>query len=173
MSLLEKFKKISTIALDVDGVLTDGTLLLLDDGQMMRKMNIKDGYALQLAVKKGYRVLVISGGQSLAVELRLKKLGVQDIFLGVENKAALLDEYRQQHGLDWEEILFMGDDIPDIAVMQKVGLPCAPLDAASEVQSIATYISRKKGGEGCVRDVLEMVMKLRGDWQIDLTVKSR
>lgn len=173
MKLLDKFKAITTIVLDVDGVLTDGSLLLLEDGQMARRMNIKDGYALQLAVKKGYRIVVISGGQSEAVRVRLQKLGIQNVFLQVENKTALLDEYRQQNGLAWEEILFMGDDIPDYAVMKQVGLSCAPADAAPEILAVAAYISNKKGGEGCVRDVLEMILKLRGDWQMDTTVMSK
>ncbi|MCG7859688.1 3-deoxy-D-manno-octulosonate 8-phosphate phosphatase, partial [Flavihumibacter sediminis] len=106
--------------------LTDGTLWLMEDGQMVRRMNIKDGYALQLAVKKGYRVVIISGGQSEAVRERLQKLGIQEVYLKVENKAALLEEYRNRLQLHWEEILFMGDDIPDFSVMQLVGLPCAP-----------------------------------------------
>ncbi|KYP15910.1 HAD-IIIA family hydrolase [Flavihumibacter sp. CACIAM 22H1] len=173
MSLLDRFKKITTIALDVDGVLTDGTLLLLEDGQMARRMNIKDGYALQLAVKKGYRLLIISGGQSEAVRERLQKLGIRDVFIRAENKTAILENYRQQYSLEWEEILFMGDDIPDFAAMQLVGLPCAPADAAAEIKQLSAYISPYKGGEGCVRDILEKIMKLRGDWQIDTTVSSK
>lgn len=173
MSLLDQFKKITTIALDVDGVLTDGTLLLLEDGQMARRMNIKDGYAMQLAVKKGYRIVIISGGQSEAVRERLLKLGIRDVFIRAENKTAVLENYRQQHALDWEEILFMGDDIPDFAVMQLAGLACAPADAAAEIKQLAAYISPLKGGEGCVRDILEKIMKLRGDWQIDTTVSSK
>lgn len=173
MSLLEQFRKITTIVLDVDGVLTDGTLLLMEDGQMVRRMNIKDGYALQLAVKKGYRVVIISGGQSEAVRERLQKLGIQEVYLKVENKAALLEEYRKQHQLEWDEILFMGDDIPDFSVMQLVGLACAPADAAAEILQIAAYISQRTGGQGCVRDILEKIMKLRGDWQIDTTVSSK
>ena len=173
MNLLDQFRKITTIVLDVDGVLTDGTLWLMEDGQMVRRMNIKDGYALQLAVKKGYRVVIISGGQSEAVRERLQKLGIQEVYLKVENKAALLEEYRNRQQLQWEEILFMGDDIPDFSVMQLVGLPCAPADAAPEILQVAAYISQQKGGEGCVRDVLEKILKLKGDWQIDTTVSSK
>ena len=173
MNLLEQFRKITTIVLDVDGVLTDGSLLLMEDGQMVRRMNIKDGYALQLAVKKGYRVVIISGGQSEAVRERLQKLGIQEVYLKVENKAALLEEYRIRHQLEWNEILFMGDDIPDFSVMQLAGLPSAPADAASEILQIAAYISHQKGGQGCVRDIIEKIMKLRGDWQIDTTVSSK
>ncbi len=173
MTLLEQFKKISTIVLDVDGVLTDGTLWLMEDGQMVRRMNIKDGYALQLAIKKGYRILVISGGQSEAVRVRLQKLGIMDVHLGVENKAGLFEQYRQHHQLEKEEILVMGDDIPDFSIMQLAGLACAPADATPEILQIASYVSARKGGEGCVRDVLEKIMKLRGDWQIDTTVSSK
>lgn len=173
MSLLDQFKKITTIVLDVDGVLTDGTILLMEDGQMVRRMHTKDGYALQLAIKKGYRILVISGGQSAAVKERLQKLGIQDVHLKIENKTALMEEYRVAHQLTYEEMLFMGDDIPDFAAMQLVGLPCAPADAVPEIKRISAYISPFKGGEGCVRDVLEKIMKLRGHWQIDTTVASK
>ncbi|MBL7768187.1 MAG: HAD hydrolase family protein [Flavipsychrobacter sp.] len=173
MNLLEHFRKITTIVLDVDGVLTDGTLWLMENGQMVRRMNIKDGYALQLAVRKGYRVVIISGGQSEAVRERLQKLGIQEVYLKVENKAALLEDYRIRHHLEWQEILFMGDDIPDFSVMQLAGLAAAPADAAPEILQIAAYISQQKGGEGCVRDVLEKIMKLKGDWQIDTSVSSK
>lgn len=173
MSLLEQFKNISTFIFDIDGVLTDGTLWIYDDGQMVRRMNIKDGYALQLAIKKGYRVLVISGGNSEAVKERLRKLGVNDVFLKVENKSELLEQYRDTNGLHFQEMLYMGDDIPDYNVMKIVGLGCAPADAAPEIRHIAQYISPLNGGEGCVREVIEKVMKLRGDWSIDTSVSSK
>ncbi|ULQ57567.1 HAD-IIIA family hydrolase [Flavihumibacter rivuli] len=173
MSLINSFKQITTFVLDVDGVLTDGTIWIYDDGQMVRRMNIKDGYALQLAIKKGYRILVISGGTSEAVRLRLNKLGITDVFLKVEDKIAVLEAYREKHSLHWMEMLYMGDDIPDYGVMKMAGLACAPADAAPEIKHIAHYISPYKGGEGCVREVIEKVMKLRGDWSIDLTVSSK
>src|ERR1051325_7311382 len=118
MNILFRFKLIKTFVFDVDGVLTDGTLLILNDGQMARSMNIKDGYALHLAIKKGYRVVIISGGTDDAVKNRLNKLGVEDVFLKVENKKGKLIEYVAQHKLKWEEVLFMGDDIPDYITMQ-------------------------------------------------------
>ena len=173
MNVLEKFKTIKTFVFDVDGVLTDGTLLILNDGQMARTMNIKDGYALQLAVKKGYRVVIISGGTSEAVQERLKKLGVKDCFLKIENKKEKLIEYVTEHQLSWDEILFMGDDIPDYIPMQLTGLPCCPVDAASEIKQISHYISPIQGGKGCARDVIEKVLKLNGHWDLDTDVASR
>lgn len=173
MNVLEKFKSIKTFVFDVDGVLTDGTLLLLNDGQQARSMNIRDGYALQLAVKKGYRVLVISGGTSDAVEMRLNKLGVKDCFMKVENKKEKLTGYVLQHGLNWEEVLFMGDDIPDYISMQLTGLPCCPADAAPEIKQISLYISPVKGGKGCARDVIEKVLKLNNHWDLDTTVAAK
>ena len=173
MNILSKFKPIKTFVFDVDGVLTDGTLLVLNDGQMARRMNIKDGYALQLAVKKGYRVLVISGGTSDAIKYRLDKLGVTENFLQVENKKEKLTQYVAQHDLKWEEVLFMGDDIPDHAAMQLVGLPCCPADAATEIKQISQYISPFEGGKGCARDVIEKVLKLNGHWDLDTTVASK
>ena len=173
MNLLDSFKKISCFAFDVDGVLTDGSLLILDDGQMVRRMNIKDGYALQLAVKKGYKLVIISGGMSEAVRTRLNKLGIEDVFLKVENKLSTLEQYRKDNKLEKHEILFMGDDIPDYEVMKEAGIACCPLDAAPEIKSISHYISNYKGGEGCARDVIEKVMKVRGDWSIDTSVSSK
>jgi 3-deoxy-D-manno-octulosonate 8-phosphate phosphatase (KDO 8-P phosphatase) len=170
--LLENFKHITTFVFDVDGVLTDGTLLVLPNGVMARKMNIKDGYALQLAVKKGYHVVVISGGYSEEVKERLVKLGVKEVYMQVENKAAVLEQFMKQHQLGREKVLYMGDDIPDVEVMKLSGLPCCPFDAVQEIKEITVYISHLKGGEGCGRDVIEKVMKLRGDWNCDSTVRS-
>jgi 3-deoxy-D-manno-octulosonate 8-phosphate phosphatase (KDO 8-P phosphatase) len=171
--MLEKFKTITTFVFDVDGVLTDGMLLVLNDGQMARRMNIKDGYALQLAVKKGYRVAIISGGHSDAVKERLNKLGVTNVFFSVENKHQRLTDFAAEHQLKWEEILFMGDDIPDYAVMQRVGLPCCPADAVAEIKQISKYISPIGGGNGCARDVIEKVLKLNGHWSLDSGVASK
>jgi 3-deoxy-D-manno-octulosonate 8-phosphate phosphatase (KDO 8-P phosphatase) len=173
MSVLEKFKVIKTFVFDVDGVLTEGSLLILNDGQMARLMNIKDGYALQLAIKKGYRVVIISGGTSDAVKERLDKLGVKDCFLKVDNKREKLIEYVSAHQLSWDEVLFMGDDIPDYVPMQLTGLPCCPADAVSEIKQISHYISPIAGGKGCARDVIEKVLKLNGHWDLDTTVASR
>ncbi len=166
MNILERFKSISTFILDVDGVLTDGSLLVLDDGQMARKMNIKDGYALQAAVKKNYNVVIISGGRSEPVKERLQKLGIQDVYLNIQDKLEMLESYVNDKGLLWNELLFMGDDIPDYYCMKKSGMACCPADAAIEIRSISHYISPYKGGEGCVRDIIEKAMKLNGTWEM-------
>ena len=173
MNLTGAFRAISTFVFDVDGVLTNGSILILNDGQMARSMNIRDGYALQLAVKKGYRVVVISGGTDLAVKERLSKLGVKDVFLDIKNKKEKLTEYVSRHSLTWDEVLFMGDDIPDYMPMQMVGLACCPIDAAAEIKQLCKYISPLKGGEGCGRDVIEKVLKLNGHWDLDTTVASK
>ncbi len=170
--MLEKFKHIDCFVFDVDGVLTDGSLLVLQDGLMARKMNIRDGYALQLAVKKGYRIVIISGGNSEEVKDRLLKLGVTEVWMQTENKAKVLADIILKNGLAKESVLYMGDDIPDLEVMELSGLPCCPADAAQEIRDKSVYISRLKGGEGCARDVIEKVMKLRGDWGEDTTVRS-
>ena len=173
MNVLEQFKQIKTFVFDVDGVLTDGTLFVFDDGQFVRRMHIKDGYALQLAVKKGYRVVIISGGQSDAVTGRLHKLGIRDVFMQVTDKQSVLEEYMKQHNLLWQETLFMGDDIPDYAVMKLAGMPCAPADAAAELKEVAKYISQVPGGQGCVRDVIEKVLKLNDHWDLGTGIASR
>ncbi len=167
MNVLALFKNIKLFVLDVDGVLTDGSLILLDNGEMARRMNIKDGYALQLAIKKGYNILIISGGASDAVNIRLEKLGIQNIHLAVKNKKAILQQFITDNKYTTEQVLYMGDDIPDVQPMQLVGLACAPADAVQEVKAIAHYISPIKGGEGCVRDIIEKVLKLNNDWNED------
>lgn len=171
--MLHKFKHITTFVFDVDGVLTDGNLLVLPGGVMARTMNIKDGYALQLAVKKGYHVLVISGGNSPEVKDRLAKLGVTNVWMQVSDKPTVLKEYMQQHQLAAETVLYMGDDIPDLQVIQLAGLPCCPADAVQEIKEKSVYISHLTGGTGCVRDVIEKVMKLRGDWGEDSSVRAQ
>lgn len=171
--MLEKFKHITAFVFDVDGVLTDGSLLVLPGGVMARRMNIKDGYALQLAVKRGYAVLVISGGNSPEVKDRLTKLGVTQVWMQVTDKMALLQQLMQEKGLDRNEVLYMGDDLPDLFVMQAAGMACCPADAARDIKEIADYISPLKGGEGCVRDVIEKVMRLRGNWGADVQVQAQ
>ncbi|MFT3823301.1 MAG: HAD-IIIA family hydrolase [Chitinophagaceae bacterium] len=173
MSLLDRFKKVKTFVFDVDGVLTDGNILLMENGQFLRNMNTKDGFALQLAVKKGYRIVVISGGASDAVTLRLNKLGIKDVFLKVENKKKVLHDYVQQHGLQWEEMLFMGDDVPDYECMTEVGIACAPADAVGDIRQVSHYISALPGGRGCVRDVIEKVLKLNDHWDLHTSIASK
>lgn len=173
MNILADLKNIKLFVLDVDGVLTDGSLILLDDGQMARRMNIKDGYALQLAVKKGYEILIISGGNSEAVRFRLQKLGIEKIHLGVKDKKELLFNFVSENNYKWEQVLYMGDDIPDVQPMQMAGVACAPADAVPEIRAIAHYISPHSGGNGCVRDVIEKVMKLNEDWNDDTYTSSQ
>ena len=172
MNILEVFATVRTFVFDVDGVLTDGTLMLTEDGHMLRSMNIRDGYALQLAVKKGYKVWVISGGRSEAVRSRLMRLGVNDVHIGIENKVERLNELILASDATFETMLYMGDDIPDHAAMQLCGLPCCPNDAAPEIKHVSKYISPVAGGKGCVRDVIEKVLKLNGHWDVTPDVRA-
>jgi len=172
MNLLDLFKSVTTFVFDVDGVLTDGTLTVLPGGIMARKMNVKDGYALQLAVKRGYNVVIISGGFSDEVADRLNKLGVSQVFMKATDKVTVLSNYLNEKQLSWQEVLYMGDDIPDLTVMQKVGIACCPLDAVAEIKEISKYISPLNGGFGCGRDVIEKVLKLRGNWNDDTHIPS-
>lgn len=160
-------KKIKAIAFDVDGVLSADIIPLHTSGEPMRTVNIKDGYAIQLAVKKGLHIAIITGGRTEAVRKRFAGLGVQDLYLGSAVKIHDYRDFRDKHGLQDEEILYMGDDIPDMEVMQECGLPCCPKDAAPEVKSMARYISHAAGGYGCGRDVVEQVMKAQGKWMAD------
>lgn len=173
MNLIDKFKLVTTFILDVDGVLTDGTVYVFENGEQVRRMNIKDGFALQLAVKKGYRLLVISGGNSPAAMARLKKLGITDIFMNVLDKKQMILQYMQDHGLNKEHVLYMGDDIPDYVAMKAVGMPVAPADAAHEIRKAAVYIASAKGGKGCVREVIEKVLRLNGHWELETDIASR
>lgn len=149
---------------DVDGVLTNGTLLVMPNGLMVRSMNIKDGYAIQLAIKKGYKVWVISGGNSEEVKERLERLGVEQVNMKVKDKKLLLETLSMTEGVPLEEILYMGDDMPDYEVMKIVGLAACPADACFDIKEIASYKAITKGGEGCAREVIEKVLKLNGHW---------
>jgi 3-deoxy-D-manno-octulosonate 8-phosphate phosphatase (KDO 8-P phosphatase) len=173
MNLLDRFKKIRCFVFDVDGVLTDGSILLLPGGEWARTMNIRDGYALQLAVREGFRVLVISGGDSDAVRQRLERLGIGDVFLKETNKAACLQQYLLDQGLEAAEVLYMGDDIPDLEAMALAGLPCCPADAAPEIRSRSLFISSVPGGKGCAREVIEKVLKLQGHWPLQSVPPGR
>jgi 3-deoxy-D-manno-octulosonate 8-phosphate phosphatase (KDO 8-P phosphatase) len=164
MNLLEKFREIHTFIFDVDGVFTNSDLIVLENGALLRKMNVRDGYAVKRAIQEGYRVCIITGGSSEGVTSRLKGLGIPDIYTGISNKLDTYEEYIITYELDSAEILYMGDDIPDYEAMRLAGLPCCPNDAANEIIEISQYISPKKGGDGCVRDVIEKVLKLHGKW---------
>ncbi len=155
---------ITTFVLDYDGVLTDGTVILTTEGEALRTANVKDGYAMQLAMKRGYRLVVISGGNSTSTLRRLENLGLEDIHLGVENKLETYQQLIQKYGLQPGQVLYMGDDIPDMKPMQEAGVASCPADAAEEIKNICDYISHAEGGRGCVRDVIEQVMKVQKQW---------
>jgi len=173
MSILSSFKKITTFVFDIDGVLTDGTVLVLPNGVQARRMHIKDGFALQMALKNGYRVKIISGGNSPEVLDRLNKLGVSDVHMSVLDKGTLLQEWMKAENLKKESVLYMGDDLPDLPALGVVGLPACPADAADEVKKAAIYISPLKGGDACVREVIEKVLRMNGQWEYRVDVASR
>lgn len=170
-SYKEYLEHITTFILDVDGVLTNGNVTVMTNGDLIRTMNIKDGYALKTALNQGYHICIISGGSNEGVRFRLNGLGVKDVFLGVQDKIRCLDDYFKTNNLKAENALYMGDDIPDFEVMQRVGLPCCPQDAVPEIKAISKYVSHKKGGKGAVRDVIQQVMKVQGKWAVDFNAK--
>lgn len=157
-------KDITAFVFDVDGVFTDGSVLITSKGELLRKMSVKDGYAIKVAIKKGYQVCIITGGTNEGVRDRLKGLGVTDIYLGAQHKEEPLKEFMDRYGIAPENILYMGDDIPDIPSLQQIAMPTCPQNAVPEVKAICRYVSHLNGGEGCVRDVIEQVLKIRGDW---------
>jgi 3-deoxy-D-manno-octulosonate 8-phosphate phosphatase (KDO 8-P phosphatase) len=160
----ENLAKVKAFVFDIDGVLSHQTISLNVFGVPNRTINLRDGYALQLAVKKGYPVGVISGCNSKEYQKRLKLLGVTDIYLNSRTKLEHFNTFLAKHNLDKSEVLFMGDDIPDFKVMKEAGIAVCPADADSEIRQISSYISDKKGGEGCVRDVIEQVLRLNNTW---------
>ncbi|CAI8162924.1 MAG: 3-deoxy-D-manno-octulosonate 8-phosphate phosphatase KdsC [Polaribacter sp. SA4-10] len=164
ISFKQLLPKITTFIFDVDGVLTNGMLTIMPDGELVRHMNVKDGYAMKNALNKGYRICIISGGTNEGVRKRLSLLGIEDIYLGAHNKIKQYQELLKKYNLQPETVLYMGDDVPDYPVMKVVGIAACPNDAVEEIQGIAKYISNKKGGEGCVRDVIEQVMRVQGKW---------
>ncbi len=163
----EDLRNVKAFVFDVDGVFTNGNIFLDPGGEFIRMMNIKDGYAIQYCIKHGYPVAVITGGNSKTVRKRFKNLGVTDIYLRSSHKIKDYENFRNKYRLEHENILFMGDDIPDYEIMKKAGVPTCPDDAVEEIKQISKYISDKKGGEGCVRDVIEQVLRLHGKWMID------
>ena len=160
-------KKIRAIVFDVDGVLSAETIPMNEAGMPCRTVNIKDGYAIQLAVKMGLQIAVITGAKVEAVRVRYEGLGVPDIHIGASVKIETYEAFLQKYGLKDEEVIIMGDDIPDYEIMQRCGCPCCPSDAATEIKAISTYISPRKGGMGCARDVVEQVLRAQGKWMAD------
>ena len=173
MNVLAEFKKVTTFIFDIDGVLTDGTLLVLRDGLQARQMHVKDGFGMQMAMKQGYRVFIVSGGVSEESRKRLEYLGIKEIHLGVGDKINFIEGLLKSNKIKWDEVLYMGDDLPDLPIMSKVGLSACPADAVSEVKNIVKYISPVNGGWGCVRDVIEKVLKVNDHWKYETDVTSR
>ncbi len=165
-SYKEIMNDITTFVLDVDGVLTDSSVHITPTGEMLRVMNIRDGFAMKAALESGYNVCIISGGNNEGVRIRLRNLGITDIYLGSPDKVETFKEYCEIYNIKPEQVLYMGDDIPDYHVMQLVGLPTCPQDSSPEIKAISNYISHKNGGKGAVRDVIEQVMKVQGKWHL-------
>jgi 3-deoxy-D-manno-octulosonate 8-phosphate phosphatase (KDO 8-P phosphatase) len=163
-SFLHKLKDITTFIFDVDGVLTDGSVFVTENGEQSRAFNIKDGYALQLAVKCGYNVCAVSGSRSKSALYRLNSLGVKDVYMGIHTKIEKIKIYLEEKSIIHENVLYMGDDIPELEVMKLVGLPVCPADAAEEIKAISMYVSPFPGGKGCARDVIEKVLKVQDKW---------
>lgn len=162
---LKKFRTVKTFVFDVDGVLTRGDLLVMNSGELLRTMNIRDGYALrELCNKKDYNLAVITGGKSEGVAIRLRLLGIQNVFTGVTSKIDVFKKYISENKINPLTTLYMGDDIPDYEVMCEVGIPTCPKDACKEIKDKSIYVSSRNGGEGCVRDVIEQVLKCQEKW---------
>lgn len=163
-NILAKFNNITTFVFDVDGVLTDGSVVITEEGHLLRNMNIKDGFALQYAIKAGYRILIITGGKSEGVVKRLQGLGITDIYKNISNKTEIFESYLKENNINRENCLYMGDDIPDLEIMRTVGISACPKDATTDIREIADYISDYYGGKGCVRDVIEKTLKIQKTW---------
>ena len=169
---MQKYKEllssIKTFIFDIDGVLTDGKVLINKDGDLLRMSDVKDGFAIKYALTNNYKIAIISGGKNDGVRKRYKELGIIDIYLGVDNKLEAYNDLVNKYSLDSKNILYMGDDIPDIPVMKKVGISCCPADAVSDVKKVANIVSNKNGGEGCVRKIIEEILRLQGNWTVDV-----
>ena len=164
MNYKDHLKNITTFIFDYDGVLSDGKVWVVDETDQLRNSSVKDGYALHHALKKGYRIAIISGGRGSSMRIRLNTLGITDVYQGVGDKLEVFKYYCEENNVDPSTVLYMGDDVPDYMVMKNVGIAACPADAVSEIKDISHYISDRKGGDGCVRDVIEQVLKVRGDW---------
>lgn len=160
----EQLADIKAFAFDVDGVLTDGTMILHPSGELVRTSNARDGYAMHKAIEMGYPIAIVSGGDSASLRTRFTNLGINDIYLGQKDKCAAIDDFCKKYNLQLSQILYMGDDLPDYDVMRIVGIPTCPQNADSEIKQISMYISDFDGGKGCARDVIEQVLRLNGHW---------
>ena len=160
-------KRIKAIIFDVDGVLSAETITLHPNGEPMRTVNIKDGYAIQLAMKLGLRIVILTGGTTESVRLRYERLGVENVYMGCAVKLKTYEDFLARYGLSDEEVMYMGDDVPDYEIMQRVGCPVCPADACPDIKAVSLYISDKQGGYGCGRDVIEQVLRAQGKWQMN------
>jgi 3-deoxy-D-manno-octulosonate 8-phosphate phosphatase (KDO 8-P phosphatase) len=165
MNFKERLQKVKCFVFDIDGVLTDGQLHILQDGTMLRNMNIKDGYALRQAFLKGYSIFVISGSNAEGVKQRLKNLGIEEVYLNCKDKLDQLSSLLVKHNLTYENVLYMGDDLPDLEVMRKCGVATCPNDAVRQIKEASIYISDYLGGKGAVRDVIEQTLSLQGKFE--------
>ncbi len=161
---LQKLKSIKAFVFDFDGVFTDGNIYVADDGTFSRSTNIKDGYAVNKAIQLGYKIAVISGGSSEGVVHRLNKLGVQDVFIQVKDKVAILNKWLHSNDLSLDDCLMMGDDEPDLPILDLVGFSCCPADAVPVIKDRVDFVSPKDGGKGCIRDIIETKLKLDNRW---------
>lgn len=157
-------KKIRALIFDIDGVLSSETVTMSIDGEPMRTVNIKDGYAIQLAQKVGLRIIIMTGGNTPSIKARYERLGVEDIYMKCAVKIKTYEDVLRKYGLRDDEVLYMGDDIPDYEVMKRVGCPCCPADACSDIKDISLYVSHRRGGNGCARDVIEQILRAQGKW---------
>lgn len=160
----EKLKEITTLIFDFDGVLSDGKIWVLPDGEQIRSTGVKDGYALQYALRKGYRIAIISGGIGESMRLRYKRFEGMEVYLQVHDKLTVFADYIKKHNITPDEVMYMGDDIPDYNLMKLCAVKCCPADACEEIKSISDYISFQKGGDGCARDIIEQILKSQGRW---------
>ncbi len=162
---LRRFQEVKHFIFDVDGVFTNSQVLLTEDGNLLRSMTTRDGYAVKVALRQGYGISVITGGSSNGVRKRLSSLGVSSIYTGIDDKLSVFNQLVESDGLDPKDLLYMGDDLPDIHAMKAVGLACCPSDAVPEIKTCAHYIASTKGGEGCVREIIEKVLKIQSNWK--------
>jgi 3-deoxy-D-manno-octulosonate 8-phosphate phosphatase (KDO 8-P phosphatase) len=172
MNLLERLARVKLLVFDMDGVLTNGKILVMPDGQWVRQMDIKDGYAIQLAIRSGLEIAIITGSHDEGIEKRLLKLGVNRFYQKVAAKAIVLSELIASLGLTQEEVLYMGDDVPDLEAFELAGIRVCPNDAAADLLEVADYISPFAGGLGCVRDTLEKVLRIKGLWYHKTGIQS-
>lgn len=164
MSYLELFSRVRAFIFDVDGVFTDNELLVMENGELLRKMHVRDGLAVKIALQKGYPIGIITGGKSEGVRIRFSALGIKDIYMGRQDKLDAFEDFLLTYDLDPSDVLYMGDDLPDYPVMRRVGIPVCPQNAIPELFQVSVYISPFKGGDGAVRDVIEQVLKLQEKW---------